>query len=90
MCLAVPAKIVEQNGADAVVDLNGNRVPVSTVLTPEAVLDDWVLVHAGFAIQRLSAVEAAETWDLLREVESAQARADAQAATPASAAMETR
>ena len=77
MCLAVPAKIVELNGTDAVADMHGNRVAISTVLVPEAALEDWVLVHAGFAIQRLDAQAAAETFAILADVE-ALAAADAE------------
>jgi len=68
MCLAVPAQIVEASESEAVVDLQGNRLRVSTVLTPEAALGDWVLVHAGFTITRLEEREALETWDYLRQI----------------------
>jgi hydrogenase expression/formation protein HypC len=76
MCLAVPAKIVECEGSDAVVDLHGNRVAVNTLLVPEAVVGDWVLVHAGFAIQRLDCREAEETWAVLEDLAEATERAD--------------
>ncbi len=69
MCLAVPAQIVEQRGAVAVADLHGNRVEINTLLTPEAAVGDWVLMHAGFAIQRLDAATAAETWSVLEDLE---------------------
>ena len=68
MCLAVPAKIVELDGSSATVDLHGNRVQISTLLTPEARLGDWVLVHAGFAIQHLDEAAAAETFSILADV----------------------
>lgn len=67
MCLAVPGKILERRGEEAVVDMQGNRLTVSTILTPEAAEADWVLVHAGFAIARLDEREALETWDYLRQ-----------------------
>ncbi len=67
MCLAVPGKIIELNGQDAVVDLQGNRLEVSTVLTPETGVGDWVLIHAGFAITQLDEAEAKETWDYLKQ-----------------------
>ncbi len=67
MCLAVPGKIIARHGDEAVVDLQGNRLKISTALTPEAEVGSWVLVHAGFAITQLSADEARETWDYLRE-----------------------
>jgi hydrogenase expression/formation protein HypC len=65
VCLAFPGKIVEKKSEMAVVDLQGNRMSVSTVLTPEADLHDWVLVHAGFAIAKIDEAEARETWSYL-------------------------
>jgi hydrogenase expression/formation protein HypC len=67
MCLAVPAKVVQCDGDQAVVDLQGNTLQVSKLLTPEANEGDWVLVHAGFAIAQLDEAEARETWDYLRQ-----------------------
>ncbi|MEW6249009.1 MAG: HypC/HybG/HupF family hydrogenase formation chaperone [Planctomycetota bacterium] len=67
MCLAVPGQIVECSGDEAVVDLQGNTLRVSKVLTPGAGPGDWVLIHAGFAIAQLNEVEARETWDYLRQ-----------------------
>ena len=68
MCLAVPAKLVELEGEQGVADMHGNRVAVSTTLVPEAELGDWILIHAGFAIQRLDAKEAEETWAVLEDL----------------------
>ncbi len=68
MCLAVPALLVEVEGSQGVADLHGNRAPVSTVLVPEARAGDWILVHAGFAIQRLDTEEAQRTWDVLDDL----------------------
>ena len=69
MCLAIPAKIVQvQEDAQALVSLQGSMLGVSLALVPEAVVGDWVLVHAGFAIQRLDEKEAAEIWALVREM----------------------
>jgi hydrogenase expression/formation protein HypC len=68
MCLAVPGKIVECREAEAWVDLQGNRLQVSTVLVPEAGLGDWVLVHAGFALSKVEEQDALQTWDYLREI----------------------
>jgi hydrogenase expression/formation protein HypC len=53
------------------VSLHGNEVPVSLVLVPEVRVGDWVLVHAGFAIQRIEAEEAAETFRILGDMEKA-------------------
>ena len=68
MCLAVPGKVIECSGDEAVVDLQGNTLRVSKILTPEVGTGDWVLVHAGFAIAQLDEAEALETWDYLRQV----------------------
>jgi hydrogenase expression/formation protein HypC len=68
MCLAVPAQITACSGTDAVVDLQGSSLPISTALTPEAGVGDWVLVHAGFAITQLDEAEALQTWEYLRQV----------------------
>ncbi len=67
MCLAVPAQVTERNGDEAVVDLQGSRLRISVLLTPEAGVGDWVLVHAGFAITQLDEAAARETWDYLRQ-----------------------
>lgn len=71
MCLAVPAQITEIHDAQAVVDLHGNRVAVSVLLTPDVALGDWVLIHAGFAIQKLDAAAARETFAILADLQAA-------------------
>ena len=68
MCLAVPAHIVEREGSTAVADLHGNRLRINVALVPDVHVGDWVLVHAGFAIQRLSEDDALETFGLMREL----------------------
>ena len=70
MCLAVPGRVIKRIGDEAEVDMQGNRLQVSTVLVPEVAVDDYVLVHAGFAIQQLTEEEAKETFELLREIET--------------------
>ncbi|MFH1108777.1 MAG: HypC/HybG/HupF family hydrogenase formation chaperone [Planctomycetota bacterium] len=65
MCLAVPGKIIETRHQRALVDFQGNRMEVCTVLTPDADVHDWVLVHAGFAIAKIEEGAAKETWSYL-------------------------
>ncbi|MCC7077931.1 MAG: HypC/HybG/HupF family hydrogenase formation chaperone [Acidimicrobiia bacterium] len=68
MCLAIPGRLVEVGEQDAVVDLDGVRRKVSTILLAERPAPgDWVVVHVGFAITRLDAAEAETTLALLRE-----------------------
>ncbi len=66
MCLAVPGRIIGLGDESALVDFQGNRMDVCCVLTPEAEIGDWVLVHAGFAITRIGEKAALETWAYLR------------------------
>ncbi|MCL1798989.1 MAG: HypC/HybG/HupF family hydrogenase formation chaperone [Eggerthellaceae bacterium] len=68
MCLAIPARI-NSIGADnlATVDIMGVTREASLDLTPEAREGDYVLVHAGFAIQVVSAEFAQETLDLISQ-----------------------
>ncbi len=76
MCLAVPAKLVQQDGQQGIADLHGNRLPVNTMMTPEAQPGDWILIHAGFSIERLNPRQARETWALIEDVERATDAAD--------------
>jgi hydrogenase expression/formation protein HypC len=74
MCLAVPGKIVELNDGDptfasAIVEFGGIRREVNVVCVPEAALGDYVMVHAGIAISRVDAVEAAQVLQTLRELD---------------------
>ena len=71
MCLAVPAKLIEQDGHHGVVDMHGNHLPVNTMMTPDAQSGDWILIHAGFAIERLDPEEARKTWALIADVQRA-------------------
>jgi hydrogenase expression/formation protein HypC len=68
MCLAVPAQLVDCEGGSAVADLHGNRVEVSTALVPDVQVGDWVLVHAGFAIQKLDGDDVSETFAVLDDL----------------------
>jgi len=70
MCLAVPAKIIEVNTTTdmAVVELDGIRKEVSTVLIEDAMVDDYVLIHVGYALERIDQVEAEKTLALFAEL----------------------
>jgi hydrogenase expression/formation protein HypC len=68
MCLAVPAQLVSCDGDQAIVDLHGSRVPVSALFAPEVAVGDWVLIHAGFVIQRLDAAAARRSWSVLGDL----------------------
>ncbi len=72
MCLAVPAKIISlDGGALGKVELSGVTRTVSLMLLPDAKVGDNVLVHAGFAMQKVSEEDAQETNALLAEMRGA-------------------
>lgn len=71
MCLAVPGKITKITGNMAEVNLAGTIRKTSLELAPEAKVGDYVLLHAGFAIQVLNEEEAQEILKLLEEMSEA-------------------
>jgi hydrogenase expression/formation protein HypC len=75
MCLAVPGKIIEAEERDgdriAKVKFGGIAREVYLNFVPEAQVGDYVLVHVGFAISRVSPEEAARTYELLRQIQEA-------------------
>jgi hydrogenase expression/formation protein HypC len=68
MCLGVPAKILETGGGAAVVELGGVRREISVMLIDDVAVGEWVIIHAGFAIEKLSEEEAEQTLALFREI----------------------
>ena len=68
MCLAIPGRIVAITGTTAKVDFGGVTRDAELTLVPDAAAGDYVLVHAGFAIQVLSEEEAQETLRLFAEL----------------------
>ena len=70
MCLAVPARIIELKGDEAIADCMGNRIEAKTTLVPDVKLGDIVLIHAGFAITVLDEEEAKKIWLLLEELDN--------------------
>ena len=68
MCLAIPAKVIAIEDDMAVVELGGVTRWASLMLVPETKVGDYVLLHAGFAIQRLDEEEAQETLRLFAEM----------------------
>jgi len=69
MCLGVPGKVVFIKEDIAEVDFGGIKREVSLLICPDVMEGDYVLVHVGFAIQRLKKEEALETLALFEEIE---------------------
>ena len=68
MCLAIPLKLIEIKGKEAVGEAMGMTRSVRVDFIPEPQIGDYVIVHAGFAIERLpeeQALEDLETWEEL-------------------------
>lgn len=68
MCLAIPAQVktIQENRL-ATVDILGVKRDVALDLTPHANIGDYVLVHAGFAIEVVTEQDAQETLDLIKQ-----------------------
>ncbi|MBW1777124.1 MAG: HypC/HybG/HupF family hydrogenase formation chaperone [Deltaproteobacteria bacterium] len=67
MCLAIPSKIVAIENEMAVLDVDGVKRKASLLLLDAPRVGDWVIVHAGFAIQKIDETAARETLEMLRE-----------------------
>ena len=68
MCLAVPMKIVETDGRIASLEVDGVTTKANVSLLADAAPGDYVIVHAGFAIERLDTAEAEERIRLFGEL----------------------
>jgi hydrogenase expression/formation protein HypC len=77
MCLAVPVRVVSIQGSEAEVEIGGVSRRVSIMLTPEAKVGDYVLLHTGYAINVIDEAEARETLKLLEEMISLDEGAEA-------------
>ena len=68
MCLSIPAEIIAIDGDMAQVSIGGTIVKASLQLLDNPKIGEYVLLHSGFAIERLSKDEADETMRLLKEL----------------------
>lgn len=70
MCLGVPGKIVElMENNMARVDIDGNHVEINRMMTPDVSEGQYVMIHAGFAMEIIDEEYARETLKLLLELE---------------------
>jgi len=67
MCLAVPSKVISVTDQTALVEVDGVRFETNTVLLDDVKAGDYVIVHAGFAIEKLDQALALETIELIRD-----------------------
>ncbi len=68
MCLGIPGRIIEINGTTAKADVAGTRKDVSLKLLEGVGVGDFVIIHAGFAIEKLDTEKALETLSLIDEI----------------------
>lgn len=70
MCLAIPAQVVEIDGDNGIVDMGGVRKEISLSLIDEVTVGDYVIVHVGYALNKLDPEEAERTLALFAELGS--------------------
>ncbi len=71
MCLALPARIEQLTGTDsAIINLGGVHKEISLALLDEVAVGDYVIVHAGYALQTLDEAEALQTLALFAEMQA--------------------
>jgi hydrogenase expression/formation protein HypC len=82
MCLAVPGKIIERFDDRGLpmgrVDFGGVTITACLAYVPEAIVGEYVIVHAGFALNVIDEDEAQKTLALFREIEEHERKLDAQ------------
>ena len=69
MCLGVPMKIIDKKGDKALVSSGGTSREISIGLLKDVSVGDYVIVHAGFAIEKIDQKRAKETLNILREMQ---------------------
>ena len=70
MCLAIPSKIVKIENNVATIDVDGVQREASLLLIENPRIGDYVIVHAGFAINKINEEDALESLKLIREAAS--------------------
>ena len=70
MCLGIPGKVVELKDMKALVDVGGTRREASVMLLDDVKVGEYVIVHAGFAIQKVDEAEAEKTLRIIDELVS--------------------
>ncbi|PKP02105.1 MAG: HypC/HybG/HupF family hydrogenase formation chaperone [Bacteroidetes bacterium HGW-Bacteroidetes-6] len=67
MCLSIPAQVISINGDTAKVSVGGTEYDASLQLLDDVNIGDYILLHTGFAIQKISEEEAIETLKVFEE-----------------------
>jgi hydrogenase expression/formation protein HypC len=70
MCLSVPGRVDSIKGREASVSVGGTILNVSLDLVPGVKVGDYVLVHAGYALQKIDEEEAKKTLEIIKQIEN--------------------
>jgi hydrogenase expression/formation protein HypC len=70
MCLSIPAKILSIEGTTAKASVGGAIVNASLHLVDDAAVGDYILIHTGFALQKISEEEALETIRMIKDLQN--------------------
>lgn len=76
MCLSIPAKVISIKEDKAIVSAGGTQYEASIQLLDEVNINDYVLIHTGFAIQKISEEEAIKTFDLIKALDAIEEEID--------------
>ena len=69
MCVAIPMRVIEINGNEAVCEYEGIKRTAKIDLLPEIKVGDYVLIHVGFVIQKIDVDSAEETLKLYKQMQ---------------------
>ena len=69
MCLSIPAKVMSIDGEMAIVSMGGTEYNASLQMVDDVKVGDYILLHTGFAIQKIDEEEAKEIFKLFEELE---------------------
>ena len=76
MCLSIPGKVESIEGEMAVVSVGGTKYDASLQMIDDVNIGDYVLLHTGFAIQKISEEEAQDTLKIFEEFEDLNQKLD--------------
>ncbi|MCK4422009.1 HypC/HybG/HupF family hydrogenase formation chaperone [candidate division WOR-3 bacterium] len=70
MCLAIPMELIQIDGDNGIAELSGVKKEVCLRLLPEVKIGDYLIIHAGFAIQKMDEEEARKTLEIWEEIDN--------------------
>lgn len=68
MCIAVPVEVIETKGTEALIEIGGVKKWINTMLLADVVVGDYVLLHAGCAMQTIDKDEAMKTLEIIEQL----------------------